>query len=78
MSHSPGRCLRCEGPMESGFVLDRGLYSSLDDQRWVEGDVQKSFWHGIHTKGREIFAVTTYRCERCGWLDSYATTPAKL
>jgi hypothetical protein len=38
----------------------------------VEGDVVKSFWVGIHTTGRATRHVRTYRCPRCGYLESYA------
>ena len=69
-------CPRCQAAMDAGFVLDRGHYSKLDEQRWVEGEPVKSIWTGIKTKGRESFAVVTYRCEKCGLLESYARTPA--
>lgn len=42
----------------------------------MEGDVVKSFWVGIHTKGRATGRATrhvrTYRCPRCGYLENYA------
>jgi hypothetical protein len=64
--------------MEPGFVLDRGHHSAPGEQRWVEGEPERSFWQGLKTKGREIYAVTTFRCERCGYLESYASHPAKV
>ena len=63
--------------MSEGFVLDTGPYSSGGEERWIEGAPVKSFWHGIQTKDRDAYAVTTYRCNRCGFLESYAKTPAK-
>ncbi len=71
-------CLRCRGRMEPGFVLDRGHYSQPAEQRWVEGSPEPSFWSGLKTRGREVFGVITYRCDRCGYLESYAQTPAKV
>lgn len=65
-------CLRCKTTMESGFILDRGHANSSQEQEWVEGDVVKTFWRGIHTKGRDAYKVVTYRCPRCGYLESYA------
>jgi hypothetical protein len=63
--------------MEPGFVVDRGHYSSPDEQQWVEGAPERSFWRGLKTSGRESFKVTSFRCDRCGYLESYANAPAK-
>lgn len=69
----PTECLRCRGPMERGFVIDRGHVNAPDLQKWIEGTPERSFWTGIRTKGRESHPVQTFRCERCGWLESYAS-----
>jgi len=69
---APETCLRCRGSMEPGFVVDRGHHSSPGTQEWVEGEVERNFWSGIKTKGRTKLAVRTYRCEKCGLLESYA------
>jgi hypothetical protein len=69
-------CLRCDGPMEQGFVADKAHYSVPETQKWVEGEPERSFWSGLKLKDREIYVVTTFRCDRCGWLESYATQPA--
>ena len=70
----PSECLRCRGPMEPGFVIDRGHHQMPDTQKWVEGAPEKSFWTGLKTKGRESYPVLTYRCERCGLLEAYAAS----
>ena len=67
-------CLRCGGPMEQGFVADKAHYSVPEIQNWVEGTPERSFWSGIRLKGKEVLPVKTYRCERCGYLESYAGT----
>ena len=69
---TPKECLRCRGPMEPGFVLDRGHHNSKTTQQWVEGAPERSFWTGVKTKGKVQHVVSTYRCERCGYLESYA------
>jgi len=69
---APRECSRCHGPMEPGFVMDRGDHNGLATQKWVEGVPEKSFWQGLKTKGRETREVTTSRCERCGYLESFA------
>ena len=66
-------CLRCKSTMENGFILDRGHANAKQEQEWVEGEVVKSFWRGVTTSDREIFKVQTFRCTRCGYLESYAT-----
>ncbi len=77
MSARPTECPRCRRRMEEGYVLDLGEGNGPSEQQWVEGAPERSFWTGLKTKGREIFKVTTYRCEGCGYLESYAVTPAK-
>jgi hypothetical protein len=69
-------CPRCRGNMERGFVLDRGHYSYPDLQKWVDGPPEKSFWHGVKLSGKEAYVVHSWRCEKCGYLESYATEPA--
>jgi hypothetical protein len=63
--------------MSEEFVLDRGDQNSTNLQKWVEGEPVKSFWTGYQTKNRELYRVKSYRCERCGFLESYANTPAE-
>ena len=70
-------CPRCSGTMEPGFVADKAHYSVPETQKWVEGAPEKSFWSGLKMKDRDVFAVTTYRCDQCGLLESYATEKAK-
>lgn len=70
-------CPRCRGNMSEGFVVDRGHGNGLSQQKWVEGEPVKSFWFGLNTKDRDKFQVQTYRCDRCGYLESYATEPAR-
>jgi len=68
----PKECIRCRGHMEPGFVIDRGDHNALATQKWVEGEPERSFWQGLKTKHKETHQVTTFRCERCGYLESYA------
>lgn len=60
--------------MEAGFVIDRGHHSNPEVQTWIEGAPAKSFWSGIKTKGLEQHPVSTFRCMRCGYLESYAVS----
>ena len=69
-------CPRCGRTMHAGFVMDRGDYNAGLVSNWVEGPPEKSFWTGLKTKDRLVLPVTTYRCERCGYLESYARPEA--
>ena len=59
--------------MEQGFVADKAAYSMPETQEWVEGAPERSFWSGLKMKDREVLPVMTYRCEKCGYLESYAS-----
>lgn len=65
-------CPRCQGQMELGFVMDKAPGNVLTVPEWLEGPPERSFWFGVKTKGKERFAVQTFRCTRCGFLESYA------
>ena len=64
-------CPKCRVAMEEGFIKDVG-YGDVQPSKWVEGAPEKSFWTGVTTRGKEQVQVTTYRCPRCGYLESYA------
>lgn len=67
------KCLRCQSPMEEGFVLDTA-HGGIRQSRWSPGKPQPSFWTG-EVKSNQFMAarrVTTYRCPTCGYLESYA------
>ena len=68
------KCLKCGNDTESGFILDRGDLNLAFQMQWIEGlKMEQSWTGGIKTGGRAIYAVVTYRCKECGFLESYAT-----
>ena len=73
MSHIAGRCLRCDGEMEPGYVLDYGL-DRIEPARWVEGPPETGLL-GTTTRGKRQHRISTFRCSRCGWLESFADPP---
>jgi hypothetical protein len=75
MSSNHLSCPKCAGSMEAGFILDRAHMNVLTVSQWLEGEPETSFWTGLKTKNRERYAVATYRCQRCGFLESYAKQP---
>jgi Domain of unknown function (DUF6487) len=68
----PGPCPKCGGGMEEGFLPDR-THRGVTPASWVAGAPEKSFWSGLRLKGRAQIPLTTWRCRKCGYLESYAT-----
>ena len=69
-------CPKCARAMEPGFLLDIGDGSAKLQATWVEGEAAPLSWFGrVRLKGRKPVPVTTFRCERCGYLESYAAEP---
>lgn len=66
------QCPKCGGSMAEGFVLDKA-HGSVGVSRWVEGAPETSVWTGLKLGGRPQMAISTLRCGRCGFLESYAT-----
>ena len=66
-------CPKCRGKMEPGFVLDRNRFDDRQET-WMEGTLELNMWTGSATTNKEQFPVTTYRCDACGFLESYALT----
>jgi predicted nucleic-acid-binding Zn-ribbon protein len=65
----PTSCPKCGGSFTEGFVVDE-TYGAHGVSAWVEGAPVKRFWAGI--KVPEKIEIRTYRCNRCGYLESYA------
>ena len=65
------RCPKCNGEMIEGFIVDQG-YGQTRVASWTEGEPQKSIWVGLKLSGKEQIEIETWRCKRCGYLESYA------
>jgi hypothetical protein len=57
--------------MESGYILDEG-YGNQTVGQWFAREPERSIWAGLKLHGKTKLDVTTYRCKRCGYLESYA------
>ena len=57
--------------MTEGYLLDN-TYGGKTAANWVEGEPEKSLWSGLKTADRAVFEVTSWRCDRCGFLENYA------
>ena len=55
-----------------GFLVDKAHHATPTQQKWASGEPERSFWFGIRLRGRAVYDVTSYRCDRCGYLESYA------
>lgn len=60
--------------MEPGYVIDEG-YGTRTVANWVAGEPEKSIWTGLKLRGKARLKVVTWRCRRCGFLESYAPDP---
>jgi hypothetical protein len=60
--------------MERGYVIDRG-YGTITVSEWVAGIPEVGRWtRSLKLRKRSTLPTTTYRCPRCGYLESYAFT----
>ena len=65
-------CPKCAAPMDEGYIVDHAHYNARMVSHWVEGPPERSFWTGLKITDRRSFTVATFRCQRCGFLESYA------
>jgi len=66
-SHS---CPKCSSSMAEGFVIDSadGVHAVA---KWIAGAPIKGFF-GVKTRRKNKLEIQTFRCGRCGFLESYA------
>jgi len=57
--------------MEPGYLLDRGDLNVFLKPHWVKGEPEKSYVAGFKIMDRDLHPVATYRCEQCGYLESW-------
>lgn len=65
------KCVKCSADMAEGFILDR-VISAAVAASWQAGKPEHSSWTGIKFQGKKQHQITVYRCEACGFLESYA------
>jgi hypothetical protein len=71
------RCIRCEGELELGFMIDKGGEPAISQAQWVSGTPNTSLWRiSAVQSGSQILSVVTYRCKSCGRLESFAPAAA--
>ena len=57
--------------MEQGFIIDN-TYGARIVSHWSAGQPRKSFWTGTKLPEEKQIPIGTFRCESCGFLESYA------
>ena len=57
---------------ELAVILDLGDQNSRQTSTWISGPPEPSFWTGLKMKGKHQREIRTFRCVRCGFLESYA------
>jgi len=68
---SSDSCPKCSGKMQEGFICDQSHGGRLVST-WVEGAPERSRWTGIKLAGHKTLETRTFRCGKCGFLESYA------
>jgi len=64
-------CPRCQGTMTEGFIVDK-TDNGHKVASWVEGAPERSRWWGVKLGKKARYDIQTWRCGRCGFLESYA------
>ena len=70
MSATSSVCVKCQGRMAQGFVVDL-THGGANVSSWVEGAAQKA-WYGTKAPEEKKLPVGAYRCSTCGFLEFYA------
>ena len=56
------KCTKCSGEMKEGWVTE--VFNKFKKPSWVD--------HINWLKENNQFPVKSYRCQKCGYLESYA------
>jgi hypothetical protein len=62
-------CPKCQGAMQQGFVPE--IAGGAVVSGWVKGAPKKNWLGAVKLPGI-LIPIATFRCEACGYLESYA------
>ena len=69
----PPTCSPCDVAMTLGHIPDFA-HGTILQESWIEGPPEKAGWFGrLNTREKNRYAITAYRCPKCGRLELYAT-----
>jgi hypothetical protein len=69
-------CYRCGSQTAKGFMIEKD-YTVANQVRWVEGEPQAGWRTAFSGEGggaRTAYRVETWRCAKCGALESFAVS----
>jgi hypothetical protein len=69
---TPGPCPKCGGRMDEGALLVKDSNGGRGATQWLEGAIERTFFRGIKISGRKLLPIKSWRCNRCGLLETYA------
>ena len=58
--------------MVQGFVTEHLQAGAADVEAWAAGPPKASVWTGLKLPVLGRLPIATFRCESCGYLESYA------
>ena len=64
-------CPKCQGSMSVGFATV-ATDSGSKPVNWVEGEPVRNMWGWLKLGKKAKREIQTWRCARCGFLESYA------
>jgi hypothetical protein len=64
-------CPKCQGAMIQGFVAEL-THGSAEVESWADGPPKKHWLVGVKVPVMGRLPIATFRCESCGFLESYA------
>lgn len=69
------KCMKCDEETEEGFTAEFGHANFVHPSVWVKGQPQKKkaflAMDSVAVKDKKAYAITQYRCPKCGFLESY-------
>ncbi len=73
MENNAPICPKCNGAMQDGFMVEyRQGTANPFITRWAAGPPVKRSWWRSNTPAENQIPIITFRCIRCGFLESYA------
>ena len=72
MSTEQTRCPKCGGRMAQGFVVDVHQCRLAAGQQLGRGRATEVLWFGTTSPDMNGLPIGTFRCENCGFLESFA------
>ncbi|MEW6468726.1 MAG: hypothetical protein AB1458_07365 [Bacteroidota bacterium] len=76
-----GKCIKCNGDMQEGVLLDFIDNTNVYAQRWISREDADSLRISagkvsnltpLASHAGRLLTIKTYRCGTCGYLESYA------